>query len=159
MFLATLLIAHAEPAALPLIDVDGTTFVQFGLFLIMVVVLNQFLFKPYLKMRAARDQGISGARHQAQEMEARARKIVADYDDRMLRAKQRGAEERARLRSEAAVRERQLLGAARDESARSLKAARGQVQTQAAQAQKSLEKDADALAREMARKILGREVA
>ncbi|HEY7957459.1 MAG: ATP synthase F0 subunit B [Polyangia bacterium] len=159
MFLTTLLIAHAEPAAPPLIDIDGTILVQFGLFLVMVVVLNQFLFKPYLKMRAARDEGIVGARHKAQDMEARARKIIADYDDRMLRAKQRGAEERARLRSEAAVRERQLLGAARDESARALKESRGQVQAQAAQAEKSLKGEADALAREMASKILGREVA
>lgn len=157
MFLATLLIA--EPAPPPLIDVDGTVLVQFGLFVIMLVILNQLLFKPYLKMRSARDEGIAGARHKAKDMDARARKIVADYDAEMLRAKQRGAEERARLRSEAAVRERQLLGAAREQSGRALSEARAQVTAQASQAQKGLDAEAAKLAHEMARKILGREVA
>ncbi len=158
MFLATLL-AVAEEAPPPLIDVDGTLLLQFVLFLIMLVVLSRFLFTPYLKMRGERDKGISGARHEAHEMESRAQKMVGDYDAQMTRAKQRGGEERARLRSEGAVRERQLLGAARDESHKALEGARTLVTTQAAAAKTRLAAEAGGLARQMAKKILGREVA
>lgn len=162
MFLATLLVAGhhlSEEAAPPLIDVDGTVLIQFVLFVIMLIVLSRLLFRPYLNMRAERGKGIEGARHEAETMEHRAEAIVTDYDARMTRAKMRGGEERTKLRSEAAVYERQVLGAARDESHKALAEARGQVQTQAAAAKKSLETQAGVLARQMAKKILGREVA
>ncbi len=115
MIVATLSIAHEETTP-PLIDVDGTLFVQFGLFVIMLIVLSRFLFRPYLKMRDARHKGIEGAREEASSMQERARETNADYDAKLTKARLRGAEERARLRGEGAIYERQVLGAARDES-------------------------------------------
>lgn len=158
MFFATLLLA-AEEAAPPLIDLDATVVVQFALFLIMFVVLRFLVFKPYLKMRDDRKAGIDGARHSAHEMEAKAKAIVADYDAQLQRAKVRGADERAKVRSEAAVHERQVLGAARDEAQRALVEARAKVTTDAATARKSLEAQSALLAKQMTKKILGREVA
>src|SRR5262249_2291209 len=159
MFLATLLTAAAEEAQAPLIDIDGTLFIQFALFLAMLAVLSRFLFRPYLQLRDQRDKGITGARHEAHEMESRAAKMVADYDAKLPRAKQRGGEERARLRSEGAARERQLLGAARDEAGRVLDDARQSIAKQTEAARTTLAGEANVLAKQMARKILGREVA
>ena len=153
------LLAAAEEKAPPLIDVDGTVFIQFALFLIMFFVLSKFVFGPYLRLREDRDKGIKGAKHEAHEMESKARKIVEDYDAQLLKARQRGAEERARLRSEGAVRERQLLGAARDESNRARESARATVATQTQAARTRLSAEADVLAKQMAKKVLGREVA
>jgi F-type H+-transporting ATPase subunit b len=158
MLLATLLLAQEE-APPPLIDIDGTLLLQFVLFLLMLIVLSRFLFKPYLRIRDERAKGIEGAKHEAHDMEHRADKIVADYDARLTRTKQRGAEERARLRSEAAAFERQVLGAARDEGHRALEEARTRIGKEAQSAKARLEADAGALAKQMAKKILGREVA
>jgi F-type H+-transporting ATPase subunit b len=159
MFLATLLTAAAEEAQAPLIDVDGTLFIQFGLFLIMLFVLSRFLFRPYLAMKEQRTRGIEGARHEAHDMESRASKMVADYDAKLMRARQRGTEERARLRAEGATHERQVLGVARDEAHRSLEEARKQIQADASKASVALQAEAKVLARQMAKKVLGREVA
>jgi F-type H+-transporting ATPase subunit b len=159
MFLLTLINAAAEEHAAPLIDLDGTLFVQLALFLIMLFVLSRFLFRPYLQMREQRGKGIDGARHEAHEMEARASKMVADYDAKLTRAKQRGGDERNRLRAEAATRERQVLGAARDEAGRVLGDARKTIAQQSDAARATLSAEAGTLARQMATKILGREVA
>jgi F-type H+-transporting ATPase subunit b len=159
MFFASLLLAAGEEAPPPLIDIDLTVVVQFGLFVIMWLVLWRFLFSPYLKMRDARSRGIEGARGEAKAMEEKARALVADHDAAVNRAKLRGADERTRLRSEAAVYERQVLGAARDEAQRALAEARTQIATQTATAKKGLEVQAAALAKTMAKKIMGREVA
>src|SRR6476620_2901330 len=97
MFLATLLTAAAEEESAPLIDVDGTLFIQFGLFLIMLFILSRYLFRPYLAMKDERGKGREGARHEAHEMESRAGKMVSDYDAKLTRARQRGAEEKTRL--------------------------------------------------------------
>ena len=159
MFFTTLLLAAAEEAPPPLIDVDGTTFVQFGFFIVLWIVLWQLLFKPYLKMRDDREQGIEGARHKAHEMEKDANKMVADYDAAFGRAKLRGAEERQKLRTEAAAHERQVLGAAREESQRTIAAARSKIAGDTAKAKQQLDAQSAALAQKVASRILGREVA
>jgi len=159
MLLAALLTTAQEEAAPPLIDVDGTVFIQLGLFIVMFLVLWRLLFKPYLKLRAERDQSIGGAKHEAHEMEHKADKMVEDYQVRMNAARKQSGDERAKLRGEAAVRERQLVGAARDEAGKALQDARGRVVAQAATAKKSLESQAAVLARQVAKKLLGREVA
>jgi F-type H+-transporting ATPase subunit b len=157
MFFTTLLLANAAEEA-PLIDLDGTVIVQFGLFLVLWVVLWRFLFNPYLKMRELRDHSIEGARKQAHEREATAQKTVADYDAAFTRAKQRGAEERQRLRSEAAAHERQVLGAARDEAQKVLGAARTKIAADTTKAKQVLDTQATALSKKVASRILGREV-
>jgi len=159
MFVATLLIAAQEEAPPPLIDVDGTLFVQFALFLIMLVVLSRLLFRPYLQTRDARHKGIEGAREEAAQMQERARQTNADYDARLTKARQRGAEERARLRAEGAIYERQVLGAARDEAQKSLDAARSRISGDAEAARARLAAESSTLARQIVTKLLGREAA
>ncbi len=159
MFVATLLIAAQEEAPPPLIDVDGTLFVQFALFLIMLLVLSRLVFRPYLKLRDERHHGIEGAREEAHAMEERARQANADYEAGLTRARQRGAEERQRLRAEAAIYERQVLGVARDESATALEAARARITAEATAANLKLQAESSTLARQIVTKILGREVA
>jgi F-type H+-transporting ATPase subunit b len=159
MIVATLLIAAQDEGPPPLIDVDGTLFVQFFLFVIMLIVLSRVLFRPYLQMRAARHKGIEGAREEASSMQERARHTNADYDAGMTKARLRGAEERARLRGEGAIYERQVLGAARDESQKVLESARAKIAGDADAAREKLTVESTALAKQIAKKILGREVA
>jgi len=159
MFLATLLTAAAEEESAPLIDVDGTLFIQFGLFLIMLFILSRYLFRPYLAMKDQRGKGIEGARHEAHDMESRAGKMVSDYDAKLTRARQRGAEEKTRLRTEGAAHERQVLGAARDQAGKTLDQARAKVQADTQKARTTLQAEAGILAKQMAKKVLGREVA
>lgn len=156
---ATFAAVHAEEAAPPLIDFDWTVVVQFALFVVMFVVLSRYVWRPYLKLRDDRHSGIEGARQQAQAMAAKARQLVADYDARFGAAKQRGAEERARLRSEAAAYERQAVGDARQESQKLITEARAQVAETATAARAALDKEASALGNHIVEKILGRRVA
>jgi F-type H+-transporting ATPase subunit b len=158
-FLATFLAVHAEEAAPPLIDFDWTVVVQFGLFVVMLLILSRYLWRPYFKVRDDRHAGIEGAREEAKMMATKARQMVADYDARFGAAKQRGAEERARLRSEAAAYERQVVGAARQEAQKALTEARAKVAEKASAARATLDKEASALGHNIVEKILGRKVA
>jgi len=159
MFLATLLVAAEEEAPPPLIDIDGTLLLQFGLFLIMLFVLSKFLFGPYLKLRQLRHDSIEGAREKAQAMDVRAQGIVANYEVQLTSAKQKAAEGRQRLRQEAVERERQIIGAARDEAGKATTAARTTLAKKAEETRTQLEAQSGELAKQMASKILGRKVA
>lgn len=158
MFVALALALHAEEAAPPLIDLDGTTFVQLGLFLIMLVVLSRSLFGPYLKMRADRERGIAGARKEATSMSDKARAIVEDYEKKLEEAKRRGAEERNKLRQEGVAHEREVVGHARAEVQSAIDAARKRIIADTATGQAALASEAGPLARKIVSKVLGREV-
>jgi F-type H+-transporting ATPase subunit b len=159
MIVATLLIAAQEEAPPPLIDIDGTLIVQFVLFLIMLIVLTRVLFRPYLSLRDARHKGIEGARHEAEQLTERAGQVNADYEGQRVKARQRGNEERQKLRTEGAAHERQVLGAARDEAGKALETARARIASESAAARTQLQTEATTLSRQIVTKILGREVA
>jgi F-type H+-transporting ATPase subunit b len=152
-------LALAEEAAPPLIDLDGTFFVQLGLFVLTLFVLSRTLFGPYLKMRADRERGIGGARAEAQKMGEQARSIVEDYDQKLTAAKRRGAEERNKLQKEATARERELVGKARSDAQSTLEAARKKIAADTETGRAAMTTEATQLARKVASKALGREVA
>ncbi len=159
MLVALVLLTHAEESSPPLIDLDGTMFVQLGLFLIMLLVLSRALFGPYLKMRGDRDRGIAGARTEATQMGGKARAIVEDYEQKLAEAKRRGNEERNKLSIEGTTHERELLGRARAEVQTALEGARKKIAADTATGRASLAAEAAPIARQVAQKMLSREIA
>lgn len=142
----------------PLIDLDWTVLVTLVLFLVTAFVLTRFLFRPYLAVRAARDAGIAGARDEARRMDEEARARMGDYETSLARAKIKANEERTKLRQEATERERAVTDAARARTMAALEEARGRLGKESAAARADLAPRANEIAREMAAKILGREV-
>ncbi len=151
----TLILLAAEKSA-PLIDIDGTVFIQFGIFLVMMAILYAFVFRPYLKVRDQREAGIGGARGEAKAAEERAGALGADYEAKLLKAKQRGAEERGKVRAEAAAHERDVLGRARDEAQKEIAKVREAAAAQEQRARATLLADAPTVGKSIASRLLGR---
>ncbi|MEO6950908.1 MAG: ATP synthase F0 subunit B [Polyangia bacterium] len=156
--LVALILARAEEASPPLIDLDGTTFVQLGIFLVMLLVLSRTLFGPYLKMRADRERGIAGSRREAESMGGKARHIVEDYDRKLADAKRRGNDERNKLRQEGVAHEREVVGKARAEIQKAVEASTQKIAADTATGRTALAAEAAPLARKVASRILGREI-
>lgn len=142
----------------PLIDIDLTVFVQFALFVVVFVVGNRFLFQPYLKLRARRKHGIDGARAEAERIAAQADAKLADYETQVRQARSRANEEGRKIRAEAAAREKSLTDASRATSQKALDDATAKVRTEADAARLQLLPQANTLARQIASRLLGREV-
>ena len=156
--LALLLQAAPEAHEPQLIDVDHTVFIQLGIFLLLMLVLNKFLWKPYLRVRTERVARVEGYREEAVKLEADAQHRLARADAALAEARRVGAGERAVARAEAHTREQTLLAEATAAAQRKLADARGRL-TAAVQAErKKLEADSSEVAMAAARKILGREV-
>jgi F-type H+-transporting ATPase subunit b len=150
--------AEAEEKAPPLIDIDATVFIQFVIFLATLALLRSVLFKPYLALRAEREDRIDGERRRAKEMESRAGERLKDYEARLQRAKQLGADERVKRREEATRREREILDGARAEAQKHIDAAAATLATQRDAARQGLLAQSRTVGRQVAAKILGREV-
>ncbi len=154
----TLLLAVAAKDP-PLIDLDSTVFIQLGVFILTALILSRFLFRPFLRMRAARSEGIEGAREEASRMEDQAKAQIVDYETRFAKAKTKANDERAKVRNEASERERDITDAARKETETAIEGARQTLGVEADAARKSLEPRAQEIARTIFKKVLGREVA
>jgi F-type H+-transporting ATPase subunit b len=157
------LLANSAPAvevhSPQLIDVDGTVFVQLGLFLVLAYVLTKLLWKPYLRVRTERVSRVDGYRKEAHRMETDAAARMTKAEAELAEARRAGSGDRAAARVEARAREQQLVAAAQADAQRALAAARtkldGVVATERARAQAG----ARELGVQAAQRILGREVA
>jgi F-type H+-transporting ATPase subunit b len=143
----------------PLIDIDWTVAVQFGLFLLLYFMANRLLFKPYLQLRERRKQGIDGARAEAEQMTARADASLAAYEKQLAVARSRANEEGRQVRAEAAKHEKEVTDKARAAAQQSIDEAAAKMRQETDAARLQLLPQANALARQIASKLLGREVA
>ena len=151
------LLAAAE-AAPPLIDIDGTVFIQFAIFLVMMAALYSLVFKPFFATRDERTRRIDGAKKDAAGMQDRATAMIADYEAKLLKAKQRGADERLKLRAEGQTYEREVLGTARAAGQKAMSEAMATARAQESEARAKLSADSQKIAHEVAGRILGRAV-
>ena len=156
--LALLLTAAPQAHEPQLIDVDGTIFLQLGIFLVLMFVLGRFLWKPYLRVRTERVARVEGYREEAVQLEADAQQRLARADAALAEARRTGAGERAVARAEAHAREQTLLAEATAAAQRKLADARGRLIAVVQVERTKLESESSQVAAEAARKILGREV-
>ena len=143
----------------PLIDIDLTVVVQFVLFLVLFVVANRLLFQPYLQLRERRKAGIEGAREEAERMTAQADAKLADYEKQLVVARNRANEEGRKVRAEASANERTVTDQARAAAQAAIDEAQAKMRSETEAARAQLMPQADALARAMSSRLLGREVA
>ena len=154
----TVLLAAAAEKAPPLIDIDATVFIQFGIFVVMAIVLYSLVFKPYFAVQDLRGKRIQGARTEAGEMQNRAQAMMSDYEAKVLRAKQKGAEQRLGLRAEGQNVEREVLAEARAVGQKALKESRERSEKQRTEARTQLLAESQSIAQQIASRILGRQV-
>jgi F-type H+-transporting ATPase subunit b len=143
----------------PLIDIDGTILIQAVLFGVMFLVANKLLFQPYLRLREQRIAGIDGARAEAERMSGEADAKLADYEAKLSAARASAAEEQRKVRAEAAAHEREVTERGRVSAQQAMDEATARVRAETASARKDLAPQADAIAKRMVKRILGREVA
>ncbi len=139
-------------------DLDITLFLQLGLFLLTLVVLNSLLFKPFLRVLDARYEKLHGAQHEVERLSKNAATDLEVYNARLREARELAQKEREALVAAGREEERRLLAEVRNDIAKQLNAAREQVSRAELEAKQALTADTDALARRMVEKVLGREV-
>jgi F-type H+-transporting ATPase subunit b len=150
--------AGGEEKAPPVIDIDGTVVIQFVIFVVMYFVLRQFLFAPYLKMRAERAERIDGAERKAQDMAKKRAELDSDYQTRLEKTRAKAEEERLRIQNEARAREAELLAEARARAQARVQETQRSIASQVAAAESELQKQVEPLAMALTKKLLGREV-
>lgn len=141
--------------AAPVVDIDGTLFVQGGIFLALVFILNPLLFKPWLETQARRAEAIEGAASKAVVLREQANTMVADYDAKLAKVREQALDVRGTARREEDAAQTNTLADARIAAATEADAARARIAADTAAARTQLATRVDELAQTIADKLLG----
>ena len=152
MLLFTLL---SEGAVL---DLDATVVIQLAIFLIAFFVLRALVFRPMTRLLEAREQAIGGAREDARKVEKQALEKAVAFDEELRKVKLSAGDERDRLREEGTRLERVILERTRQETQASLAGAEASISAHGKVIRAEMATTIPALAKEIAGKLLGREV-
>jgi len=141
------------------IDFDRTFILQMAIFALLIVVLRPLLFEPVLSIFEERERRTDGAKAEARLMQAEAGELLREYERELVRVGEVAAAERDRLRTETARLEAEILSEARAVTSRVVDEGRRRIETEVNSIRFDLGKQSERLARDIAARVLGREVA
>lgn len=144
------LLAFQNVALIP----DGTVFIHIALILLMIWVLNRFLFRPVNRVLETRERKTGGRSSEAQEILKNVGDKQLSYDAALREARSEGYEliERERV---SAVAERQLrVVAVKEEVAELLTREEQELERQKSQAKSAIAADAERMAERISATIL-----
>jgi F-type H+-transporting ATPase subunit b len=147
----------AAPQAIS-VDFDATFLVQVVLFTGLTLVLKPLLFDPMLKLFEERERRIDGAKVQARKMDEKSATALAKYETEMARARTSANAEREKIRAEGLKREQEILAAVRASTSKTIEDGKRSALAEAERVRARLKSDAGTLARDVAGRVLGREV-
>ena len=147
----------AAPQAIS-VDFDATFLVQFVLFAALTLVLKPLLFDPMLKLFEERERRIDGAKMQARKIDEKSASALTKYETEMAKARATANVEREKIRAEALRKEQEILGAVRTAAAQTLENGKKAALADAERVRATLKAQSAGLARDLAGRVLGREV-
>lgn len=139
-----------------MINIDLAILIQLVNFLVLMLVLNIFLYKPIRKVLAERQGRIAEARSRAEGVDQDVQGKMAEYEARLKAMKSGAADERGALIKEAQAEETAILEAARKEATETVSAIKARVAKESADARVLLQEQAKALSVDICEKVLGR---
>ena len=137
-----------------LIDLDVTVFCYAALFVTLLLVLPNLVFKPMLERMEKRDERTSGARSEAQLIRKSADAEAEQFDKHVADEKRKALEERAKLREATQRQADELIVHARRDTQARIEAGLAAQHAQAALARTAIEGDAKEIAGAIAQKLV-----
>ena len=139
-----------------MINLDLAFVIQLVNFLVLVLLLNVFLYKPIRKQLSDRNALISGAKEKSAAVDKEVQEKLASYEARMREIRTGAADERGALKKEAQLQEAAILEKALLESGEKLAGIKARVAKEAEEARRLLKASAESLSADICEKVLGR---
>ncbi|MRR54525.1 MAG: hypothetical protein EG822_08445 [Deltaproteobacteria bacterium] len=139
-----------------MINIDIVLLFQAVNFLVLLFLLNIFLYKPIRKVLAERAAEISASKEKTVSVDREVSEKMALYEQKLQAVKAAATEERNKVLRAAREEESRLIEAARSEAVEGLARIRESIAKESATAESFLKDQAAALSRQITEKVLGR---
>lgn len=139
-----------------IINLNMTLLVQMVNFLILIVLLHRFLYKPLTQFLATRADGIKRSLEEAKAAREAAVKAQQEYEARIAATRREAAALRESAVREVEEERQRLLKMSRDEAARLLTEAKAQIEQEVKRAKAELRAEVVGLSLGVAERLIGR---
>ena len=139
-----------------LISLDKSLIIQFLNFIILLLILQRLLYKPFLAKMGERTAAIQKSLDEAQAARAEATRQQEENETRLRAAHAEAAAIRAQAMKEASEEQKRLVEAARAESQRLVESAKAQMDADVRRAREELRREVADLATAVAEKLVRR---
>jgi F-type H+-transporting ATPase subunit b len=145
-------------AEVVVIQLDYTLLIQMANFLVLLLILNKFLYKPILNLLDERRRRLEDSEKLVSDLKEKTSRQWEQYEAELQRARISALAEREKLKAEGSEAERKLLEEAREQASKLMHEARRRLDEESQKAREVLKAQAQTLGLEMAEKILGRQL-
>ncbi len=139
-----------------MISLDASVIPAIIIFLLLIVTLNQLLFKPLQRVQAEREKRTTGLLREARSKMDHQLELFKEYEATVKNARMEAYRRQEQLRSEAMKKRAEVLAGARTAGEKMIQDSRASILSQVETAKRQLEMEAKELARGIASTILGR---
>jgi F-type H+-transporting ATPase subunit b len=139
-----------------IINLNMTLLVQMVNFLILIVLLQRFLYKPLTQFLATRADGIKRSLEEAKAAREAAAKAQQEYEARIAATRREAAALRESAVREVEEERQRLLKVSRDEAARLVTEAKAQIEQEVKRAKAELRAEVVGLSLGVAERLIGR---
>lgn len=139
-----------------MINFDYTIFVQFGNFIVLLILLNFFLFRPILGTLKKRKNALSALTARVDQLRGEAVALGKTYDESAKEKRRPILEQRESALKEAHASSMKIIEEARNQLTVELEQIKGTVRKEADEALKSLTAKTGQLAAEVVAKVMKR---
>ena len=141
-----------------MIHLDISIAYQVILFLVLWVILNKILFRPYLSLLAERERKTTGAQQDSGDLEHEAAHLRAQYEEKIALARAAGYAAKDAIVQDGRQQREALLSQARADAADLIEQVRQDVTKALEQERRIAAAEVSHMASAMAAKVLGRTV-
>ena len=139
-----------------MISINVTFFIQMANFLILLFLMNLFLYRPIRRIVAQRNQFIAEQREGIDHAESESLAAMEKFNTSIQEARKQGRERIGEIKTAAYEEEKGMLQTAAEQAAKQVQVSRMMVQSDIRKARGELRVQINAFSVELAQKILGR---
>lgn len=139
-----------------MISINITLLVQMASFLVLLILMNQVLYKPIRRFLAERKAFVDARQADIDGAEAQVSAAIKEIESRIVEARNLGRQKIQEQKAAAYEQEKGMLQKAGENAAKELQDVRGRIQEDVGLARKDLQQHVQQFSVELAQKILGR---
>ncbi|MEW6600833.1 MAG: ATP synthase F0 subunit B [Nitrospirota bacterium] len=138
-----------------MLDVNSWFFAQLANFILLLIILNSLLYKPFLRLFEKRDENTKGALEKAKALDSEKDALLAQMEEKLAEARGKARASFEALSKEGADMQRSAMDAAQKEAVEINRKAKTDLEAATEKARASLKSDVEAFAKQIVQKLVG----
>lgn len=138
-----------------MLDVNEWFFAQLANFILLLIILNAILYKPFLRLFRERDENTRGAIEKAKALDSEKDGLLAQIDAKLAEARGNARTTFEALSKEGADMQRSALEATQNEAVEINRQAKADLEAATQKARAALQSDVETFAKQIVQKLVG----